>query len=306
MRALLEVALRRLLARRVVQVLGLVLVATLAAAPPLVDWAFGQRARIEREADLERCVAAEPPKGRAGLTVATIPPGVTGPAERARQCDAAIPPRDATFRLVEVGDVLRPAGALLILAAFALGATAAGADWQGGFVPTVLAWEGRRRRVAVVQAAAVAGAAAAAVLVWTAALTAVLAGMAAVQDATAGAGGPWLRATAGLGLRIAAAAAAAATAGHAVAMLGRGTAAALGAGLGWVLVLESVVNTNLKSLRPWLVLSNAVVFVKGQFEGGPGGDVPGRTVTAAGALLAAYVVALAITSAEVFARRDVP
>jgi hypothetical protein len=72
-----------------------------------------------------------------------------------------------------------------------------------------------------------------------------------------------------------------------------------------VLVVESVLGSNFKPLRPWLMLNNAVVFVKGQFEGGPGGDVPGRTVTAAAVILAAYLCAALAVALGLFSRRDV-
>ena len=49
----------------------------------------------------------------------------------------------------------------------------------------------------------------------------------------------------------------------------------------------------------------AIVFVKGQFEGGPGGDVPGRTVVASAVILAAYLAAVLTVAAVVFRRRDV-
>jgi len=106
-------------------------------------------------------------------------------------------------------------------------------------------------------------------------------------------------------LRTAAVAAGAAGLGYAVALVGRGTAAALGGGLGYVLVVESVLSSNVKSLRPWLMLSNAIVLVKGQFEGGAGGDVPGRTVPAAAVILAAYLAAALAIAGGVFHRRDV-
>ena len=90
-----------------------------------------------------------------------------------------------------------------------------------------------------------------------------------------------------------------------MALVGRGTAAALGGGLAYVLVFENVLGSNFKPLRPWLMLNNAIVFVKGQFEGGPGGDVPGRTVTAAAAILAIYLAVVLVTVANIFRRRDI-
>jgi ABC-2 type transport system permease protein len=299
------VELRRLLARRLVRVMALVLVVGIVAAPPLVDWAFRERARIERDADLERCVQAQPPKRRDGVTAPTIPADVAVPAQRQRLCEAAIPPRDGTFQLREMGEILRPMGALLAIAAFMVGASAVGADWQAGFLPTLLTWEGRRGRVFVAKLVAVAATVALAVAAWQLLLGLALVPFAAVRDATAGTGGTWLRETAGLGLRVAAVSAGAAGLGYALAVVSRGTAGALGLGLAYLLVLESVLSSNFKPVRPWLVVDNAVVFVKGQFEGGPGGDVPGRTVVAAAAVLVAYAAAALASAAVVFRRRDV-
>lgn len=303
--ALVEVQVRRLWARRLTRTLALVLVAGIVVAPPLVDRAFRERARIERDADLERCIRAQPPKVRDGITMPTIPDDVASSAERSRACTRAIPPRDGTFHLREVGEILRPMGALLIVAGFAVGASAVGADWQAGFVPTLLTWEGRRIRVFVAAVVAAAGTVLLAVVVWQLLLTVALAPFAAVRDATDATGAAWVRETSGLGLRIAAVAAGAAALGCAIAFVGRGTAAALGGGLGYVLVLETVLGSNFRPLRPWLVLDNAVVFVTGQFEGGPGGDVPGRTVGAAAVILTTYLAVVLAVAAAVFRRRDI-
>lgn len=302
---LLEVEVRRLWARRLTRTLGAVLLVALVAAPPIVDLAFGQRARIERDADLERCALAQSPKVRDGLTMPTIPATVTSPTERAERCDQAIPPREGTFHLREVGEILRPAAALVIIASFTVGASAVGADWQAGCIPTLLTWEGRRGRVYLAKLLAVTATVFLAVALWQLLLTLVLAPFAAARDTTDATGGAWLRETAGLGLRVAAVAAGAAALGHAIAFVGRGTAVALGGGLAYVLVFESVLGSNFTPLRPWLVLDNAVVFVKGRFEGGPGGDVPGRTVVAAAVILAAYLSAVVGVTAALFRRRDV-
>lgn len=220
-------------------------------------------------------------------------------------CEQAIPQRDGTFHLREVGEILRPTGALLIIAGFMVGASAVGADWQAGFIPTLLTWEGRRVRVFLAKLVAAAGTVLLAVASWQLLLTLVLAPFAAARDATDATGSAWLRETSGLGLRVAAVAAGAAAVGYAIALVGRGTAAALAGGLTYVLVLETVLGSNFKPLRPWLVLDNAIVFVKGQFEGGPGGDVPGRTVFAAAVILVTYLAAVLAVTAGVFRRRDV-
>jgi ABC-2 type transport system permease protein len=303
--ALLDVELRRLWARRLVRTLAVVLFVGIVTAPPLVDWAFRERARIERDADLERCIQADPPKVRDGITMPTIPDDIAAPSERERLCEQAIPPRDGTFHLREMEEILRPTGALLIIGGFMVGASAIGADWQAGFMPTLLTWEGRRARVFTAKLLAVAGTVFVAIVLWQALLTAVLAAVAIAREANDATGPPWQQATSGLALRIGATAAAATAFGAARACLGRSTAAALGGGLSYVLVVESVLGSNFKPLRPWLALDNAIVFVKGQFEGGPSGDVPGRTVLAAGLMLGAYLAAALAVSAHVFRRRDV-
>jgi len=298
--ALVDVEVRRLWSRRLAHVIAGVLLLGIVLAPPLVDRAFHERARIERDADLERCIRAEPPKVRDGVTMPTIPDRVAAPAERESRCERAIPVRDGAFHLDEIGEVLRPVGTLLVIAAFIVGASAVGADWQAGFIPTLLTWEGRRIRLFTAKLLAVAGTIAIAVVLWQALLTLVLTPFAA-GDAPAG----WLRETAGLALRIGAVAAGASALGFALALAGRGTAAALGGGLGYVLVLEGVLSTNFEPVRPWLVLDNAIVFVKGQYEGGPSGDVPGRTVAVAATILCGYLAAVLVASAVHFGRRDV-
>jgi ABC-type transport system involved in multi-copper enzyme maturation permease subunit len=287
--ALVGVELRRLMARRMVRVIGAALLVVLVATPLLADWAFDEQARIERDADLERCEQGREPKVRDGVTVPTIPASVGSPAERARQCRLAIPPRSGRFERADIGEVLRPYGVLLVLAGFAVGASAAGADWQSGYIATLLTWESRRRRVLLGKLTAVAMLAGVAILLWQIALSLALsAGVPLAME-----------------LRIAAVGCGAAALGHAAAFLGRGTAAALGAGIAWVGVLETVLSSYFKPLRPWLGLNNAIVFVKGQFEGGPAGDVPGRTVTAAALILLAYVGAVVAAALVSFARRDV-
>jgi hypothetical protein len=302
--ALVEVELRRLWARRLARTIAVVLFVGIVVAPPLVDLAFRERARIERDADIERCIQARPPKVRDGVTMPTIADTVATPAERAELCETAIPPREGTFQLREAGEILRPLGALLIVAGFVVGASAIGADWHAGFVPTLLTWESRRLRVCLAKLLAITATVLVAVTLWQTMLIAVLTPFAVARDSADGVDAAWLRETTGLGLRIATVAGGAAALGYAIALIGRGTAAALGGGLTYLLVVESVLGSNFESLRPWLVLDNAIVFVRGQFEGGPGGDVPGRTVLAAATILAAYLTALLALTGALFRRRD--
>ena len=90
--------------------------------------------------------------------------------------------------------------------------------------------------------------------------------------------------------------------GFAIATIGRNTAAALGAGFAYIIVLENILGSSIARWRRWLLLGNVIVFVSGNDNGG---DVPGRTVTAAGVFLTAVAVTLLASAAGAFYRRDV-
>jgi MFS family permease len=289
---------RRLSSRRLVRVLLVALVAVVVVTPFVVDPAFRERARIERDADLERCVAGREPKVRDGRTVATIADSVQPQSTRERECARAIPPRADGFDLADTRDVLRPLGAFLIVAAFVVGASFAGADAQSGALATLLAWEGRRGRLVAARTIAVAGGTVVITGVWCALLIGGL-------GLTSSGGGGWFADSVWLAARIAVVAGCAAAAGCAFALLGRATAAALGVGLAYVAVFETLVSANFRPARAWLVLGNAIVFVNGRFEGGASGDVPGRSVTESAVILAVYVGLLLLATAVVFQRRDV-
>lgn len=298
-----RVELRRLWTRRLVRWSLLAVFAGILAAPVVVPWAFSEQARINHDADIERCVQDQPPKVRDGVTMPTIPSDVAAPAERDRLCRQVTPALDAHFHLRQLDDTLRTTAALLIVGGFLVGASSIGADWQAGVIPTVVTWEGRRLRVFTARLAALVVAVFAAVVAWQALLAASVVPYALVQDTADGTGFDWQRSISGLGLRVAAIAAAAAAFGYALALVGRGTAAALGVGFAYLFVFENVVGSQFEPLRPWLMVWNALVVVKGTFEAG--GDVPGRTVTAAAAVLAVWAAAIIVGAAAVFSRRDI-
>lgn len=303
MRRLLAVEMRRLGARRLVRWSLLLVFLGVLAAPAVVPWAFHEQARTKHDADIERCVQGKPPKIRDGVQLPTIPPEVAAPAERERLCRKVTPALEPKFHLRQLDQVYRTTAPLLISGAFVVGASSAGADWHAGLMPTVLTWESRRRRVFIARLAAIAAAVFVIVVLWQALLAAaVLPGTLAV-DTTDGTGGQWPGTISGLGLRTAAVAVGAAVFGFALAMIGRSTAAALGIGFAYMFVVENVVGSQFKPLRPWLMLWNALVFTKGTFEAG--GDVPGRTVTGAGLVLAVWAAVLVGIAAVLFQRRDV-
>lgn len=253
MRRLVGVELRRLWTRRLVRWSLVAVFVGILAAPGLVPWAFSEQARIDHDADIERCVQDQPPKTRDGVTMPTIPSDVAAPAERARLCRQVTPTLDSDFHLRQLDEAFRTTAALLIVGAFLVGASSIGADWQAGVIPTVLTWEGRRLRVFAARLAALVIAVSAAVVAWQALLAASVVPYTLVKDTTDGTGADWLRSVGGLGLRVAAIAAAAAALGYALASVGRGTAAALGIGFAYLFVFENVVGSQFKPLRPWQI-----------------------------------------------------
>jgi hypothetical protein len=273
------------------------------AAIPLLDWAIAEQARIDHDAEVERCVAAAEPKARDdGFVPPTIPESVASPSERERRCQQVIPPVDPDFRPSDVEDVTTNTSALVIVLGFMVGASFIGADWQAGVIPTTLTWESRRTRVYVAKLAAVVVSVFAVVLVWHALFDGALTGLSALEGTIGEADSQWLRTVTGLDLRVSAVAAGAALLGYAAGHIGRSTAGALGLGLGYVFAVENLLGSNFKPLRPWMMFWDSTVFVKGQFEAG--GDVPGRTTLAAGVVLLAYAIGITLIALWAFQTRD--
>jgi hypothetical protein len=120
------------------------------------------------------------------------------------------------------------------------------------------------------------------------------------HGAPAHAGDPTFATYAGIVWRGALLSTMAAGMGFAIAALGRNTAAALGVGFAYIIVLENIVGSSLRSWRRWLLLGNAIVMVSGQ----NGGDIPGRSVIGAGIFLGAVALTLLLGAATAFRVRD--
>lgn len=301
MTRLVRVEVRRLGSRRMVKIAVGVLALAVVTAIPLLDWAIAQQARIDHDAEIERCVAAEEPEARDdGFVPPAIAETVASPSQRERHCQQAIPPVDPDFRPSDVEDVTTNTSALVILLGFIAGASFIGADWQAGVIPTTLSWETRRTHVFFAKLAAVVVSVFAVALLWHVLFDGALTGLSALEGTLGQADGQWLRTVTGLAVRVSAVAAGAALFGYAAGHIGRSTAAALG--LGYVFAVENVAGSNFRPLRPWMMYWDATVFVKGQFEAG--GDVPGRSTLEAGGVLLAYTLGVTIVALWSFRTRD--
>jgi len=209
---------------------------------------------------------------------------------------------DPRFHRTRLEGILQGVTGGLAVVGWALGASLVGAEFASRSMTTLLTWEPRRGRVFVVKALAVVAAMSAFAL-----LVLVLVGLAmwpslAFHGAPLQSGDPSLLSLAGLIGRGVALAAISAGIGFAIATIGRNTAAALGAGFAYIIVLENIVGSSIERWRRWLLLGNVIVFVSGENSGG---DVPGRTVTAAGIFLAAVALTLLVAAAGTFHRRDI-
>ena len=222
----------------------------------------------------------------------------------ANECfpDSQIGADDPRFRRARLKGVLQGVSGVLAIAGWALGASLVGAEFASRSMTTLLTWEPRRGRVFAAKGISVFVATA---LLAFAVLVLVALAMVpalAVHDAPLRSSDPSVASLAGIVGRGTALAALAAGMGFAIATIGRNTAAALGVGFAYIVILENILGGSVERWRRWLLLGNVIVFVSGSSNGG---DVPGRTVTAAGLFLAAVAVTLLAAAAGAFRVRDI-
>jgi ABC-type transport system involved in multi-copper enzyme maturation permease subunit len=217
-----------------------------------------------------------------------------------RAAGAPIP--DPAFHLTQYRLVAEGLSGLFIFLLVMLGATSAGAEWHAGTVATQLTWEPRRIRLLVAKTIVAAAFGFLALLLAEAVLLGALAPAAIFRGTTRGVDAAWFRGTAVILLRAAVVAALGAAIGHSLAWLARNTAVAVGVVLGYVAVVEPLLQAVRPTWQLWFPVGNAVRFISANPENVIG---PTRSTGGAGALLVAYGIALGLVSLVVFRRRDV-
>jgi hypothetical protein len=206
------------------------------------------------------------------------------------------------MRRSDLPELVRGSAFVAILLGLVIGASAVGASWQSGTMTTILSWEPRRVRFALVRAAVVAAACAVLVVALFAVFAAVFwlaTGLRGVTDTPPEWGAETIETIA----RVAALAACASVIGGAIAMIGRNTAAALGAVFVYLAVLEGIV----RGLRPAIgrfLLSDSIaaVVIGSEMRLGDGSVV---TPARAAVVVAAYTLGLWAIATVAFRARDV-
>jgi ABC-2 type transport system permease protein len=307
MTALVTVELLRILSRRIVRVVGLVILAAILIAgvvvfarshrlQPAEQQAREEGVRTEWQAQIDACA-----RGEFGIPAEEIPPGTT----LAEFCEEVVIGElvvaDPRFGLTAIKDVLAGTSGFLIALLLVLGASFVGAEWHAGTMSTFLTWEPRRVRVFVAKILAAAAFAFAALLIVQAVLGLALVPAAALRGTTKGADLTWLGSTVGIQIRAALMASVAAGIGLSLASIGRNTALALGVGFVYFSILEPFLRVVRPGWQRWFLSDNVATFISGESSG----FIEGRSPVEAALLIAAYTLGLTVVALELFRRRDV-
>jgi hypothetical protein len=206
------------------------------------------------------------------------------------------------------GDSADGGGELSIAVIFLLmggligGATVIGAEWRHGTFATQLTWEPRRLRLLGTKLAAAVVLAILIALLLEALYVLALLPTAALKGSTAGADGRWWAELFLAMLRGSVLTAGAVLIGASVASIGRNTGAALGIVLGWVAVCEPILRQVRPKWEPYMLTASlGAILPWDSFE------LRGLTLSPErGAMtLAAYIVALVLLALVLMQKRDI-
>jgi len=305
--ALIRAEFQRIVARRAVRAVVAMVVVGIAAAgviafttsSSLADATYRQQQQAaEVRFDAQRAAAEQCIQTHGGTAGRDVSQAVRDKCVPAHFASA----HDPRFHRKRLGGILKGTSGLFAIVGLALGATLVGAEFASRGMTTLLTYEPRRLRVFA--AKVVTGAVAMATLAFVTLVGVGLAVLPALlmHSAPVTHGDPTWAGVAGIIGRGTALVALTTGIGMAIATLGRTTAAALGAGLGYIVLVEYILGAFLKSWRPWLFLGNVIVFVSGQSSGS---GVSGRSVLGAGIFLSLVATGLVALAAVSFRERDI-
>ncbi|MFA5890070.1 MAG: ABC transporter permease subunit [Actinomycetota bacterium] len=323
MRALLAVELRRNFARRTLMALSALVFLAVTMAGLTVYLTHGNttpaqnRALFARGFLVQQCVRGEVgpvelPQTDAPSDRLPLEPPIPAANSAGRQEFCMFDPRAGIgpeldfpkpYRYSSLDEAFMGISIPLLMLAWILAASFAGAEWRAGTMATLLTWEPRRLRVFTTKALA---AIVVGVVVYVAAqvlLAFALLPAGLARGTMSGVDPDWVWSLAGVLARGTLLAAVGAGIGFAIGMIGRNTAAALGIGFVYLSLIDGgFLGAIIPRLRPWLFVGNSIVWVGGKTELG---IIEGRTPAQAALIVATYGLVSLVIAAAVFQRRDV-
>jgi hypothetical protein len=206
-----------------------------------------------------------------------------------------------SFRYVSLDETWLAVGGQMVVIAWLLGASFAGAEWHTGSMTTLLTWEPRRARVFLAKLAALLilvylGSVAIELLIGVA-----LWPVAVLRGTMAGVDAAWMREAAGLVGRAGLVCCVGASLGYGLAMIGRNTAASLGVGFGYLIIIENLIRGFRPQWSRWLFVDNSFAFLAGTDEL----LILDRSIAEAGLVTALYGAITLLAGWVFFRRRDV-
>ncbi|CAN5635985.1 hypothetical protein BH24ACT26_BH24ACT26_23110 [soil metagenome] len=294
---LVGVEVRRLLARRVVRVVGLLVVLGIGLGATLT-FINSDAITPAREATIERATRREVKR-----CVGHFPSEEDRSVAR-EECErnVFVPVEDPRLFLTELKGVAIGTTVPLVILSWLIGATAIGAEWHAGTMTTLLTWEPRRVRVLTAKLTAAALLAFVAAVVTQLLVGGALLPSALLHGSTEGADGAWLRSTAAIVARGAAMSSFATVIGFSIASVARNTAAALGAGFVYSAVIDPLVGAFRPQWHRWLLVENVALFITGQELAFP---MLGRDTMDASVVLLIYIAVTGGIALLLFRQRDV-
>ena len=256
-------------------------------------------ARAERQAEREvaNCVAQDAYGQEA--------PGGDVEALCREFIDQSVFLAETPLRLSELPETLRATAFVAILIGLVIGASAVGASWQTGTMTTILTWEPRRARVALVRAVVVALGAIALIALLLGILIGLFWVATSLRGLTTTPDG-WATEVVGVLMRVSVLGGAASIIGGAIAMLGRNSAAALGGVFVYLSVLEGIVRGLRPALGRFLLGDNiATVVIGDDLMIGNGFTTTTITPSRAAVVVAVYTFGLLAVATASFRVRDV-
>lgn len=296
---LLDVELRRAIARRLVRVTALLSVAGILIAAVVVFLRTSdlpERSAQEREALIQQCLRNIDDEIEFRFEGGELPEEFR--RDICEQNVGHLMQRDPRYHLRSLPGLLGGFTVPLVIGAWLFGASLIGAEWRAGTMTTHLTWEARRVRVMLAKALAAVILGMLFYLGFQALLGLSLLPSALLHGTTDGFD---LASTVRLVLRGTLLAAVGAMIGFALGSLGRNTTVAMTAGFIYLAVLEGPLLGNLfPGIRRWLVVGNSIVLMAGVDP-----EITGRGQVAAAVLLLVYGIVAVALAVAAFRARDV-